>query len=1184
MQVTNRMIGKQLWSVSLSLLSLLIASFSLCPPAVTAQPAAPVAQIDRRAQGQQLMQRASQQLQQGTAESLQGAITDYQAALGIWQSLGDTQQQSQALLGLGTVYYLQSQHEAALQAFTQGLALARAAGDRANEVYFLSSIGNAYFSLDQTAKALDFYQQTLQLLQTLENPSLQAIVLKTTGNAYVKLGQPQRAIAAYQQSLTLYQDIDDQPGQISIFRALGLLYTQSGQGPAALEVLEQALSLQRQLGDQTGQLETQISLGLAYTVQGKSTSAIAAYQQAQRLLASQPPGPFQQILQATLYHGLAGAYMLSGEDELVLSSFNQALTAARNRGNQEFVATILIDQGLFYDQRGEPQTALTTFQQALKIYEDLKLVSYQTATLVRIADTTLSLGEPQRALELYQNALVRSRTIQKPVEEARTLGAMATAYRTLGNDDLAIETYQQALDLHRKVGDRTAEATTHLAIGDTHQAHDRHREALTAYQQALQLLRQEQNQFQEISVLSSVVRSYEALEDYAQAQATAERMGTLARSLELPLFTTLSQVFVGRVQRATGQLQVALDTFLQARTQLQQNQVFPIAEANLLDNIGQTYGDLKQPEPAIAAFQDQLAIFGRLGRQTDVAHAYFRLAQVEHQRARWNPAQTYIEQAIAIVESLRSKLVSPELRASYFQTVQDYYELYIDILMQHHQQAPTEGYDAQALHASERAKARSLLELLSEANADIRQGVDPQWLEQERQLEFKLSALEQLRIQTYSQEHTPAQRDRLESERKQLLAQYQQVQAAIRGNSPRYAALKYPEPLTLKTIQQQLLDPETLLLQYALGADRSYVWVVTQDQITSHVLPSRSELDTLAQQVNREMSDPSRRGTSPAATQLSQLILAPAEAQLGTKQRIVVVGDGGLQYVPFTALPLPTSATTPLVASHEVVSLPSSSTLGILRQQRQPRPLSSDPTLAILADPVFSVNDERVHHQPATRSPSPVPTLEQAALNRAARDLDVGVWNRLPGTLTEAKAITALFQGGDRTLATDFEANREAVIRNQTVNQSEILHLATHGLLNSADPRLSGLIFSLVDRQGHPVNGFLRLHDVFNLDLQAQLVVLSACQTGLGEIVRGEGIVGLTRGFMYAGAPRVVVSLWEVDDEATATLMTAFYQHMLQGGLAPAAALRQAQLDLRQTPQWQSPYYWAAFTLQGEWR
>jgi CHAT domain-containing protein len=184
----------------------------------------------------------------------------------------------------------------------------------------------------------------------------------------------------------------------------------------------------------------------------------------------------------------------------------------------------------------------------------------------------------------------------------------------------------------------------------------------------------------------------------------------------------------------------------------------------------------------------------------------------------------------------------------------------------------------------------------------------------------------------------------------------------------------------------------------------------------------------------------------------------------------------------------------------------------------------------------------------------------------------------------EAQAITALFKTGDHTLATDFAANREAVIRNQTVNQSEILHLATHGLLNSADPRFSGLIFSLVDRQGHPVNGFLRLHDVFNLDLQAQLVVLSACQTGLGEIVRGEGIVGLTRGFMYAGAPRVVVSLWEVDDEATATLMTTFYQHMLQGGLAPAAALRQAQLDLRQTPQWQSPYYWAAFTLQGEWR
>ena len=734
------------------------------------------------------------------------------------------------------------------------------------------------------------------------------------------------------------------------------------------------------------------------------------------------------------------------------------------------------------------------------------------------------------------------------------------------------------------MGNQTGAATTYQAIGDTHHDHERYQEALTAYQQALQLLRQQHNQFQEISVLSSLIRTYEVLEDYGQAHTAAERMGTLARSLELPLFSTLSQVFLGRVQRATGHPQAALDTFLQARQVLQQNQTFPIAEAHLLGNIGQTYRDLKQPERAVAAHQDQLTLYQQLGRQTDVAHAYFRLAQVERNRASWSQAQAHIEAAIAIVEALRSRIVSPDLRTSYFQTVQDYYELYIDILMQQHQQAPNKGYDAQALHASERAKARSLLELLTEANADIRQGVEPQLLEQERQLQFKLSALEKRRIQTYSQEHTQAQRQQLENKRKQLLVQYQHVQAAIRANSPRYAALKYPEPLTLEDIQQQLLDPDTVLLQYALGSERSYLWVITQDQLSSYVLPPRTTLDDIAQQVNLEISDPSGSGDSPAAKQLSQLILAPAATELIAKQRIVVVGDGGLQYVPFATLPTPSKTASPLVVTHELVSLPSSSTLGILRQQRQPQPLSKAPALAIVADPVFSPDDERVNLKSSSSSIETGPGLNRAALSRAAQQLDIGNWSRLPGTLAEAKAITALFGKETRIFATDFEANRQAVISNPNVGQAEILHLATHGLLNSEDPQLSGLIFSLVDQQGAPTNGFLRLHDVFNLDLQAQLVVLSACETGLGKVVRGEGIVGLTRGFMYAGAPRVVVSLWEVEDNATATLMTTFYKQMLKEGLPPAAALRQAQLKLRQYPQWQSPYYWAAFTLQGEWQ
>ncbi|MCZ0900365.1 CHAT domain-containing protein, partial [Microcoleus sp. HI-ES] len=203
-------------------------------------------------------------------------------------------------------------------------------------------------------------------------------------------------------------------------------------------------------------------------------------------------------------------------------------------------------------------------------------------------------------------------------------------------------------------------------------------------------------------------------------------------------------------------------------------------------------------------------------------------------------------------------------------------------------------------------------------------------------------------------------------------------------------------------------------------------------------------------------------------------------------------------------------------------------------------------------------------------------------LSRSSRANNIQL-SRLKFTRQEAQIIQALVPANSSTESLDFAASRAAAT-SQNLSQYKIIHFATHGLANSTNPELSGIILSLVDEKGNPLNGFLRLTDIFNLKLAADLVVLSACQTGLGQNIQGEGMVGLTRGFMYAGAQRVVVSLWNVDDEGTATLMSSFYQGMLQKGLTPAAALRAAQLEMLKQEEWRSPYYWAAFTLQGEWR
>jgi CHAT domain-containing protein len=391
-------------------------------------------------------------------------------------------------------------------------------------------------------------------------------------------------------------------------------------------------------------------------------------------------------------------------------------------------------------------------------------------------------------------------------------------------------------------------------------------------------------------------------------------------------------------------------------------------------------------------------------------------------------------------------------------------------------------------------------------------------------------------------------------------------------------------------------------LEYSLGEERSYLWAVTKTGITSYELPKREVIENAAKEfyqllnnqdyhlgTSRGLGVEGRPGssldTNKVATKLSQMLLAPVAAQLGNK-RLLVVSDGALQYVPFAALPKPGTSEkdlVPLLVEHEIVNLPSASTLAVLRKELNDRK-SAPKAIAVLADPVFSKNDPRLTSSSGQASGT---QPEKSNLNRRALELSATTanvtFNRLPFTRQEAEQILALVPTKERMQAFDFAANR-AIASSPELPNYRIVHLATHGILNSTQPELSGVVLSLVDEKGTLQNGFLQLRDIFNLNLPAELVVLSACETGLGKEVKGEGLVGLTRGFMYAGSPRVVVSLWSVSDRATSELMMKFYKKMLQDGLKPSAALRTAQIEMWRQKQWQAPYYWAAFTLQGEWR
>ncbi|MEH1824919.1 MAG: CHAT domain-containing protein [Nostoc sp.] len=791
--------------------------------------------------------------------------------------------------------------------------------------------------------------------------------------------------------------------------------------------------------------------------------------------------------------------------------------------------------------------AIAKFEQALQLYRQgntlngQKLRSLEADTLSYIAKIYSELGEKQKALSYYNQGLSLYRQMGDKKSEGVSLNNIGSVYYFLGENQKALSYYNQSLLLHRLIGNKSGIATTLNNVGKVYLELQENQKALSYFSQSLSL-----------------------------HQQAGDKRG-------IP--TALNNI--GIVYLNLGENQKALSYFSQSLSLYQQatdKRGIPTA----LNNIGKVYSNLGEHQKALDYYNQCLPLYIQMGSKTGEARTLYNIASIQRDSGDFKASLTQMERVIKIVEDLRTKIDSQELRTSYFATVQDYYEFYIDLLMQLHKQHPSQGYNALALQTSERARARSLLELLTEANADIHQGVEPKLLSQEHNLQQQLDTLEKRRIQLLNVNHTEAEVQALEKEIEAVLEQYQQVQVQIRATSPRYAALTQPQPLSLTQIQQQVLDDNTLLLEYSLGEKRSYLWAVTNKSITSYELPKRADIEATVQKFRQEITTPYLRN-SPSIDTLSQIILAPVAQQLG-KKRLAIASDGALQYVPFSALATPGSSSyEPLLLNHEIITLPSASTVAILRREHKERKSAAPKTLVVLADPIFSSDDERLEGKVKV-SPSSVPesNLDSQALTRSAQDSDVN-FQRLRFTRQEAEQILSLVPVSDRKQAFDFTASRTTA-SSENLSQYRIIHFATHGILNSKHPELSGVVLSLFDNQGRPQNGFLRLHDIFNLNLQAELVVLSACKTGLGEEVKGEGLVGLTRGFMYAGSPRVVVSLWSVDDQATSELMKVFYKKMLQEKLKPAAALRIAQIEIWRTQKYAAPYYWAAFTLQGEWK
>ena len=823
-------------------------------------------------------------------------------------------------------------------------------------------------------------------------------------------------------------------------------------------------------------------------------------------------------------------------------------------------ASVVNALGGAFDLIGDPEAALASYREALEGFIAIHDRGREAVVRNNIGKLSADIADWQRALEQYRLALPLFREIGDRRRESLALYNIGVSYSSAGDLTRATEYLQQSLSIRRSIKDTAGEADTLTMLGFTATLGGEDAAALAYYEQALPL-----------------------------RQTVGDR-----RSEGLTL------TYLGRTQHALGRANAAAQSLGRAAELLRQSGDRRY-EAIALAYLAETSLVQEDTSRALEQGGDAVAIARSLSDRRGVGFALPIIARAQWRLGRVDDALASVQEALAALESVRSNASSPEMRAAYLGRHQNAYLLAIDLLMQRHLERPGEGFDALALQMSERTKARSLLDMLSEGGAAMRRGVAPALVERERQLARLLDAKAD-RLFALQAARSSAEADVLAREAQSLEAEYDEVQARIRATSPDYSALTQPQPLDIDTIRRDVLDSDTTLVEYALGPDAGYVWVLDRQSLKAYRLASRAEIEAAAREAyelvtsratNLPRETPAARTQRIAASdaalpaalrRVSDLVLAPITA-FPTTSRLLVVADGALQYLPFEMLPAPRRAQMqPLVADFEITALPSASTLAVHRAQlaRRPAPTKG---VAVFADPVFDASDVRVRPTAVASAAPANPDAQTRLLTQTDNPAAPGFGSiaRLRFTDDEAKAILAAAQGRQNLAAIGFDANKAAAV-DGSLGAYRYLHFATHGFLDTARPSLSAIALSLVGRDGAAQEGFLRAHELYNLTLSADLVVLSACETGLGKEIRGEGLIGLTRAFMYAGAARVIVSLWSVSDRATAVLMGRLYREMLRNGSAPSASLRAAQLALRSDPRYQHPYYWAAFTIQGDWK
>jgi CHAT domain-containing protein/tetratricopeptide (TPR) repeat protein len=1020
----------------------------------------------------------------------------------------------------GGIRMLRPQHKLPLIVFVfLIIAVAAAQAQSADDPAALLDQSDAAHSNGEFQKAIDLCQSALKLYEDANDQKGIGMSLVRMITSLMAQGKIAESEKTQQRAAQIFKDIGDEFGTAQALAALAFIKVRMSDYAGAITITDQAIALAEKTGNKKALIWSLQSRGRAHQRLAEYDEALRFADRALQLAMEIQNDQFVITIRADI--GIV--HWIRGDFSAALESLNKSLNLAIEKNYLFYQAFVLGDRGLVYWNQGDLDGALADFEKAQVVFQNTGNKTGEAVNVLNMGIIHMNLGNYGKSQENLQRSLELAIETKDRGLEGVALDEIGKIYHLLGNNDLALDYFQKGLKISDEVGEKRAVTYALADIANVLEEKGNYKSALTENQKILKL--------------------YEEMDE---KKGVAEIL-----------------IIIGRLHGKLGSHELALTNHKKAFS-IMESIGFKVGEGKsrlMIAQDLQSLGKLAEAEQELTAAIEVL-------KETEISLLWQALhgkALVCRDTNRFDESKKLLEEAAGQIEEIRADVLLSEQRSSFLEDKLVVYEDLITLLLQM-------GQTAEAFEYAQRSKARAFLDVLAEARIhDFIQ--DPEFRERKRQLVLKLTATHKQIQEEQDREHPEPEKIRkLIRLRKELDEEYSNLAMEIRNQNPRFAELQRPKILASREAQE-LLDQDSILLEYFSGKKNSVLFAVTRDDIRSYTLPGDENLADRIQQIRAvlqkpdpvwEESEHSYSNYKKYAADLYLTLIQPAASLLAGKQKIVIAPDGALHYLPFESLLTESAASAKtdfsklayFGARYEIQYVPSVSVLGAVETAQTSRGERNQ--LIAFADPSL-------------------PGVSNSMGSSAVREWSSAL-GPLPNARIEVNGISHLYKANDSLILIGPEATEKSV-KTAKLDQYKMIHFASHGLIDEQNPQFSALVLGGDPKSGE--DGYLTMREVFDLKLNADLVVLSACKTGLGKQIRGEGVNGLSRAFLSAGTPRVLVSLWNVYDRSTADFMINFYRNLSQNTLNHAAALKQARIEMIHSGKYSHPYYWSPFVLIG---